>query len=81
MSKLADNVSADDLAAHFKYLDELRESGVTNMYGAARYLASAEGVDLNTARIVLQAWMRTFGAETAHTRAAIALAEKEGAAK
>ena len=24
---------------HFEYLDELRESGVTNMYGAGSYLA------------------------------------------
>lgn len=46
---------------HLVYLDELRESGETNMYGARPYLM--EGFDLNKtdARVVLSYWMASFG--------------------
>jgi hypothetical protein len=45
---------------HLEFLDELRESGVTNMFGAAPYLARAFEIDGNTARDYLSYWMRTF---------------------
>ena len=45
---------------HFEYLDELRESGVTNMYGAGSYLADEFGLERRKAREVLSEWMRTF---------------------
>lgn len=45
---------------HLTYLDELRESGVTNMFGAAPYLADAFDLDTATARVYLGYWMRTF---------------------
>ena len=45
---------------HFEYLDELRESGVTNMYGAGSYLADEFGLRPRNAREVLGEWMRTF---------------------
>src|SRR5690348_537438 len=51
---------------HLEYLDELRESGVTNMFGAAPYLAAAYALDIKTARAYLGYWMRTFSERHAH---------------
>lgn len=42
------------------YLDNLRESGVTNMYGAAPYVQLAFHVTLDKARKILTYWMKTF---------------------
>lgn len=39
------------------YLDELRESGVTNMYGAAPWIGNAFGISLDDARDALLYWM------------------------
>lgn len=44
-----------------EYLDLLRKSAVTNMFGAAPYLQEEFGFDRYEARDVLQYWMRTFG--------------------
>lgn len=42
------------------YLDELRESGVTNMFGARPYLADEFGLSNKDAGEVLSHWMKTF---------------------
>lgn len=47
-------------AEHFVYLDELRSSGATNMFGAGSWLRDAFGMDRAEASAVLQAWMKTF---------------------
>ena len=47
---------------YFEFLDTLRESGVTNMFGAGEYLEDAFDMDRKEAREVLQAWMNQFGA-------------------
>ena len=46
---------------HLLYLDQLRESGVTNMFGAVTYIL-LEFSDLSEqqAKQVLIYWMRTF---------------------
>lgn len=44
----------------FKYLDNLRESGVTNMFGAGSYLEFEFGIDKREARQILTKWMSTF---------------------
>ena len=45
----------------FVFLDNLRESGVTNMYGAAPYIVeNYDDVDIKTARSLLSEWMNTF---------------------
>lgn len=46
---------------YFKYLDNLRESGVTNMYGARPYLMGMYP-ELTTvlAVAILSEWMKTF---------------------
>lgn len=43
------------------YLDELRQSGVTNMFGAGAYLETQFGLDTAAARTMLVAWMENFG--------------------
>ena len=44
----------------FPYLDELRESGVTNMYDAPRYIMEDFNVDKEMAIKVVSAWMQGF---------------------
>lgn len=43
-----------------QYLDELRESGDTNMYGARPYLMIEFPLPKDTADDVLTYWMNTF---------------------
>ena len=45
----------------FAYLDDLRSSGETNMFGARPYLMDEFGVDKGVAAELLSEWMRTFG--------------------
>lgn len=50
------------LAPYFQFLDELRESGKTNMFGAAPYLqARFPELDDDRAYEILAEWMRRFG--------------------
>ncbi len=42
------------------YLDQLRESGETNMFGARPYLQQQFGLEKDTASRVLSEWMRTY---------------------
>jgi hypothetical protein len=42
----------------FDYLEKLRQSGDTNMYGASPYLQHAFGLESDKAREVLSKWMR-----------------------
>jgi hypothetical protein len=45
---------------HLTYLDRLRESGVTNMFGASPYLSRRFSLDRKQASAVLSFWMETF---------------------
>lgn len=45
---------------YFTYLDSLRESGITNMFGAAQYLADEFGIPKQEAKQILLDWMRSF---------------------
>lgn len=51
----------DENEVYFEYLDDLRESAVTNMGGAGPYLQSAFGLSKAEAREILIQWMQTFG--------------------
>jgi hypothetical protein len=42
----------------FDYLEELRQSGVTNMYGAGPYLAREFGMEEKDASKILMDWMK-----------------------
>ena len=48
---------------HLQFLDELRESGITNMFGASPYLEDEFMLGTKDARNVLSYWMKTFGKE------------------
>lgn len=53
------NVNVD--VKYLEFLDILRESGVTNMFGAAPYLQEEfPELNRNEARRILQHWMQTF---------------------
>lgn len=45
---------------HLVFLDELRESGETNMFGAAPYLREQFDLSRKDAADVLYYWMETF---------------------
>ena len=44
----------------FNYLDELRESGETNMFGAGPYLEREFGLNKIDAMAVVVKWMESF---------------------
>ena len=44
----------------FEYLDDLRVSGVTNMYGAGPYVEGAFSVSRREAGDLVVEWMETF---------------------
>ena len=43
---------------YFEYLEELRKSGETNMFGAGEYLQEEFGLDRREARAILMEWMK-----------------------
>lgn len=46
----------------FEFLDDLRDSGVTNMFGATPYIVEEyPDMDKSTARALLSEWMNTYG--------------------
>ena len=47
---------------YYEYLEFLRQSGATNMFGAAPYLQGAHGLDRRKAREVLSSWMTHYDA-------------------
>lgn len=53
---------------HLKYLDELKESNIVNMFGAYPYLQ--ENFDLNKEQAIecLYYWMRTFSKRHANKK-------------
>ena len=48
------------MSEYFSFLNVLRESGVTNMFGASPYLQNEFGLTRHEAREVLSAWMKQF---------------------
>ena len=71
---------ATELADYFDYLDVLRESGETNMFGAAPYLVRDQGLELREARNVLSMWMKSSRDLSAIDRAKLALHNTEDSA-
>jgi hypothetical protein len=54
----------DQLVEAFAYLDDLRESGAVNMFGAATYVAEDLGHDKRTARDLVSMWMRSYDGDS-----------------
>ena len=46
-----------------EYLNDLRTSGETNMFGAGQYLEAEFGLGRNEARGLLKLWMQNFNEE------------------
>ena len=58
---MRDNTKQED---YFRFLEELRVSGVTNMFGAAPFLEDAfPELNLGEAKDWLIAWMESFDEE------------------
>jgi hypothetical protein len=55
---MSDEITAEDQATMFEFLDELRDSGAINMMGAAEPLAEYFDIPKRDAREVLFAWMK-----------------------
>lgn len=45
---------------YFVYLDELRDTGKINMFGAAPYLQDAFNLKRHEAKAIVLEWMNTF---------------------
>lgn len=48
----------------FEYLDELRESGVTNMHGSPAYVEKMFDISWKRASVLVGKWMKTFSEQT-----------------
>lgn len=59
---MPENIERPDVVEteHLEYLDDLRESGVTNMFGASSYLVEEFNLNTSEAKAVLTYWMTTF---------------------
>ena len=47
----------------FLFLNDLRESGITNMFGARPYIMEEFTLDKSEASYLLAQWMRNFNSE------------------
>ena len=68
----------EQLANYFDYLDGLRESGATNMFGATAYLVKEYSIKTNVASQALMLWMQTFRRDKALGDRVDAAMEKQG---
>merc|ERR1711966_448262 len=59
-SILRENIEEGVVKDMHTFLNDLRDSGVTNMFGAAPYLQKEFGIDQKSARQVLANWMQSF---------------------
>tara|TARA_Y100000385_G_scaffold285687_1_gene346088 strand:+ start:1228 stop:1413 length:186 start_codon:yes stop_codon:yes gene_type:complete len=57
---LKTKIMKEDLKEYFDFLVWLRDTGVTNMFGAGPYLENKFGLSKKEARTVLSKWMKSF---------------------
>lgn len=57
---LKTKIMKEDLQEYFDYLDLLRDTGITNMFGAGPYLEKTFDLSKKEARKILKAWMKSF---------------------
>ena len=55
------NEEIDVTDEHLEFLDNLRDSSATNMFGAGPYLEEAFNISGREATYILQQWMETYG--------------------
>ncbi len=53
-------VTAEPMSEYFEFLDDLRDEGLINMFGARPVLAGAFNLDRKTSADVLAKWQTTF---------------------
>lgn len=51
------DITVDDV---YEYLDDLRDSSATSMFGAARYIEVEFGTSRNVSHKLLSLWMKSF---------------------
>jgi hypothetical protein len=61
----------------FQWLDELRDSGSVNMFGAAPLVADEFGLDRKEARRITVMWMETFDHQRSPKERAIVAVARE----
>lgn len=52
----------DEWIEYYQYLEGLRQSGITNMFGASPYLANAYALSERVAGNILVSWMENYDA-------------------
>jgi len=57
---MLDFITNEQREQYYRYLDGLRNSGVTNMFGAVPYLTAAYNLKEDVAIDVLTSWMTSF---------------------
>lgn len=49
----------NNLDMYYKFLDNLRDKGITNMYGASPYLEQTFDLEKRESREILAKWMKS----------------------
>lgn len=57
---MAETKTGKMTAEHKKFLDNLRKSGATNMFGAGPFVQRRFGVDKREAEAIVMEWMDSF---------------------
>jgi hypothetical protein len=53
-------MNEDEISEYFDYLEALRQSGETNMFGAGPYLMEEFGVSRKESHEILERWMGSY---------------------
>ena len=61
MTTMEEAKRQEDQMDYFIFLDNLRESGVVNMFGASEYVSDEFGISKSEARKILTDWMMAYG--------------------
>ena len=66
-------MTKENYVEYFNYLDKLRDSGETNMFGSGPYLTEEFGLGRSEARQIAMKWMDTYSDDSVEDRAEKAL--------
>lgn len=56
-----ENLTEEQIQEAYNFLDDLRESGATNMFGAGPYIEATLGYSKRVSRELLISWMKQYG--------------------
>jgi len=60
VKKMSKKQYEDEWIEYYQYLEGLRQSGVTNMFGASPYLAKAYALSSSEAITIVGSWMENY---------------------